>query len=156
MVYEATNHTFTPNQFFLAYAIVPILIFIAQVTLLPGQSYSTVPELEQKVLKHCDPARDIHSSDSELSDDEEIDRIRFERADRRKRKIRKLDRLLGGEDERHARLEKEEERLHMSAVWGVLHGLPAYKQMLTPWFVLMTLLTVLVRCCLCSTSLPSI
>lgn len=145
MIYEATNHTFTPNKFFLAYTVVPILIFIAQITLLPGQSYATVPELEQKVLKHSDPGRDIHSSDSELSDDEEIDRIRFERSDRRKKKIRKLDRLLGDEDERQARLEKEEEHLHISAVWGALHGLPAYKQMLTPWFILMTLLTVLVR-----------
>lgn len=30
-----------------------------------------------------------------------------------------------------------------SAVWGALHGLPARKQMLTPWFILITLLTVL-------------
>ena len=30
-----------------------------------------------------------------------------------------------------------------SAVWGALHGLPAHQQMLTPWFILITLLTVL-------------
>lgn len=30
-----------------------------------------------------------------------------------------------------------------SAVWGALHGLPAHKQMRTPWFILITLLTVL-------------
>lgn len=37
----------------------------------------------------------------------------------------------------------EEERQVASGIWGVLHGLPAHKQMLTPWFILILLMTVL-------------
>lgn len=62
---------------------------------------------------------------------------------RRKTKIQKLNKLLGTEDERQKRADREEERLSKSAVWGVLHGQPAYQQMLSPWFILITLLTVL-------------
>ncbi|KAE8441069.1 hypothetical protein EG329_005898 [Mollisiaceae sp. DMI_Dod_QoI] len=143
MAYEATGHGFTPDKFFFLYTIVPIAIFLCQITLLPAQMYDTVPQLEKKIEKARDPARDIHSSDDEISSDNEVDRIRYERSYRRKNKIQKLDKLLGDEGERQERAGREEERLVNSAVWGVLHGQPAHKQMLSPWFILMTLLTVL-------------
>jgi hypothetical protein len=142
MAYEATNHVFTLDKFFCFYTIIPILIFLSQITLLPSQSYDTVPVLEKKIQKAYDASRDIHSSDEEISSDEEVERVRHERSDRRKNKIQKLDKLLGDEDQRQERAELEEERITKSAVWGALHGLPAHKQMLTPWFILITLLTV--------------
>jgi MFS family permease len=143
MAYEATNHAFTPDKFFLFYTLIPVLIFLSQITLLPSQSYDTVPVLEKKIEKAHDATRDVHSSDDEILSDDELDRIRQERLYRRKNKIHKLDELLGDEAERQERAEREEERLAKSAVWGALHGLPAHKQMLTPWFILITLLTVL-------------
>ncbi len=63
--------------------------------------------------------------------------------DRRETRIRKLDKLLGNENERQERADREEERLNRSAVWGVLHGQSAYQQMRSPWFILITFLTVL-------------
>lgn len=143
MGYEATNHVFTPDRFFLYYKFVPILIFLSQITLLPSQNYDTVPQLEKKIEKAHDPSRDIHSSDDEILSDDELERIRHERSYRRKNKIHRLDELLGDQDERQERAKREEERLIKSTVWGVLHGLPAHKQMLTPWFILITFLTVL-------------
>lgn len=143
MVYEATNHVFTPDRFFLFYTLVPVLIFISQLAILPSQSYDTVPLLDKKLERAKDPARDVHTSDDALSSDSEVSRIRQQRSIRRKKKLRKLNKLLGDESDRQERAELELERQTKSAVWGALHGLPARKQMLTPWFTLITLLTVL-------------
>jgi hypothetical protein len=133
MAYEATNRIFTPDKFFSFYTIIPLLIFISQIILLPSESYDTVPILEKKIEKALDRTRDIHSSDDDISSDDEVERRRFERTNRRMNKIQKLDSLLGDEDERQERAEREEERLITSAVWGALHGLPAHKQMRSPW-----------------------
>lgn len=143
LAYEATNHVFTPDRFFLLYTLVPIFILMSQIAILPSQSYDTVPQLERKIEQARDASRDVHSSDDEIPSDDEVDRIRSWRSDRRKSKIQKLDKLLGDEGLRQERADREEERLSKSAVWGVLHGQPAHKQMLTPWFILITLLTVL-------------
>jgi MFS family permease len=143
MAYEATNHVFTPDRFFFYYTLVPILILLSQLTILPSQSYDTVPLLDKKLEKAKDATRDVHNSDDEISTGDELDRVRQQRSIRRKEKIRKLNKLLGTEGERQERAELELERQSKSAVWGVLHDLPAQKQMLTPWFILITLLTVL-------------
>jgi hypothetical protein len=143
MAYDATDHVFTPDKFFLFYTVIPILIFLSQITFLPSQSYDTVPLLEKKIEKAHDATRDVHSSDEEISSDDEVDRLRHERSNHRKNKIQKLDELIGDEGERQERAGREEERIAKSAVWGALHGEPAYKQMFTPWFILITLLTVL-------------
>lgn len=143
MAYEATNHAFTPDRFFLFYTLIPIFIFLAQITLLPYQSYDTVPQLDQKLEKARDAKRDVHTSDEEIYSDDELSRVRQQRSIRRMKKLRKLNNLLGDEEQRQERAEHEFERQTKSTVWGALHGLPARKQMLTPWFVLITLLTVL-------------
>lgn len=143
LVYEATDHKFGPDKFFICYTAIPALIFLSQITLMPSQSYDTVSLLEQKIEKAQDATRDVHSSDDEISNNAELRRVRLERSRRRRRKIQSLDELLGDESERQQRAEQEEERKELSVVWGVLHGLPAHKQMLSPWFVLITLLTVL-------------
>jgi MFS family permease len=143
IAYERSKHEFTPDRFFLYYNMVPLLILISQLTILPSQSYDPVPLLDKKLEKAKDASRDMHPSDEEISSEEEVDRLRHERRVRRKHKIRKLNKLLGDESQRFERAEQELERQNKSAVWGALHGLPARKQMLTPWFILITLLTVL-------------
>lgn len=57
--------------------------------------------------------------------------------------MQELDKLLGNADERQQKAAKEETRLAVSGVWGVLHGKSPIEQMLSPWFILMLLLTVL-------------
>lgn len=141
VTYQSTG--FTPDRFFLCYTIVPILILVSQVTILPTQSYDTVPLLEKTIEKAQDATRDVYTSDEEISSDNEVNCLRNQRSLRRKKKILKLSKLIGDQDERQERAEKEEERKNASAVWGVLHGLPAHRQMLSPWFILITLLTVL-------------
>lgn len=75
--------------------------------------------------------------------DKEVRRLRSRRQERRESKLQLLDELLGNAEERQYRAEKEEYRHGTSGVWGVLHGLSASRQMLSPWFILLALLTVL-------------
>jgi len=142
IAYEASNRTFKPQHFFLAYLAVPVAIAIAQLTLLPTESYKTQGQIEMKYKKAVDPMQDLHSSDDELSDDE-IWRRRKNRSVRRRKRLDKLDELVGDEFTRKLREEKEEQRQEASKVWGALHNKSAHEQMVTPWFYLLTFLTVL-------------
>ena len=51
--------------------------------------------------------------------------------------------MLGDAEFRQEREHREEERLATSGVWGALHGKSAREQMLSPWFILIALLTSL-------------
>ncbi|KAK7182986.1 hypothetical protein DPSP01_006063 [Paraphaeosphaeria sporulosa] len=142
LIYDATNRAFKPQHFFLAYLIVPFAILLAQLTFLPTESYKTPGQLQQKLEKAEDVMRDVHSSDDELSDDE-MWRRRKMRSNRRKRRQQKLDKLVGSPDRRRRLEEREEHRQDAAGVWGALHNKPPNEQMMTPWFYLLTLLTVL-------------
>jgi MFS family permease len=141
LAWEATEGSFSPDQFFIAYLTIPVLIVVSEFTLMPKASYHTTPELERKIEKAQDSMRDIHDSDQDLSDGE-MYRVRSNRAEQRQNKLDRLEDLVGDIEAREERAHQEEERQVVSGIWGVLHGLPAHQQMLTPWFVLLLLLTV--------------
>ncbi|KAK2759809.1 hypothetical protein FQN54_002543 [Arachnomyces sp. PD_36] len=143
IAYDATDHAFTPDMFFLVYLIVPLVLLVAQLTLMPANSYQSMPQLEESIENAQDPDQDVHDSDDEIDTTAELVRVRSNRADLRHDEMRKLDELVGVHNERRERAEKEEERHITSQVWGVLHSQPAYKQMRSAWFILITLLTIL-------------
>ncbi|KAL5349829.1 hypothetical protein ACLOAV_004863 [Pseudogymnoascus australis] len=90
-----------------------------------------------------DATRDVHDSDDEVESVAELSGIRRTRKNRRQFRIQRLNELMGDENTRQQRAEREEERKLTSAVWGVLHGQSTLKQILSPWFILITLLTAL-------------
>ncbi|KAI1354260.1 amino acid transporter [Xylaria sp. FL0043] len=143
LAWEATDGSFAPNQFFFAYTIVPVILLIGEFALMPRDAYQTTPDLEHKIEKAQDPTRDIHDSDQDVESEGELYRVRASRADRRASKLGQIEEILGDADEREERAQKNEEIQVVSGVWGVLHGLPAHRQMMTPWFVLILLLTVI-------------
>ena len=59
LTYEASNGTFTPEIFFFGYLVVPILIFIAQFTIMNEDAYKTVPQMEMKIEREQDATRDV-------------------------------------------------------------------------------------------------
>jgi MFS family permease len=59
LAYEASDGSFTPEKFFFAYLAVPVLILIAQFTLMNEDAYKTVPQLEAKLEKEQDATRDV-------------------------------------------------------------------------------------------------
>ncbi|RMJ26903.1 Mfs transporter [Aspergillus sp. HF37] len=143
MVWEATERRFTPDKFFLGYLVVPALIFVSLVTFMPKSDYKSVQQLEAKIKSVQDPLCDVHEFDEDISDDSEL-RLRRQRcAEARQAKIQEVDEVIGDESERKSRLEQEEERQATAGVWGALHGKPAHQQMATPWFILITLMTVM-------------
>ena len=141
--WEASGGSFAPSQFFFGFIAVPVIILVAEWTFMPAEAYHTTPELELKIEKAQDPARDIHASDEDISADEELYRVRSHRAEHRRDKLHQIEDLVGGPDEREERARAVEDHHVASGIWGVLHGLPAHRQMLTPWFILLLLLTVL-------------
>lgn len=142
LAYESSHGRFSPQKFFFGYTVVPVLILLAQVTIMNSASYKTQAELERKIEKNQDATRDVHDSDDELSD-REVRRLRERRRDHRESNLAELDKLLGDAEARQHRVEKQEERLANSGVWGALHGKSSREQMMSPWFILITLLTVL-------------
>jgi MFS family permease len=51
LAYQRSNGAFSPQLFFFWYLAVPVLIFIAQFTIMSPDNYKTMPELEQKLEK---------------------------------------------------------------------------------------------------------
>ncbi|KAI0389156.1 amino acid transporter [Xylariaceae sp. FL0594] len=142
LVWEATNGVFAPNRFFFAYLAVPTILLVGEFALMPREAYHTTPELEHKMEKAQDASRDIHDSDEDIESMEELYRVRSDRADRRLATLGQIEDVLGDAGEREERAQKQEEVQAASGVWGVLHGLPAHRQMMTAWFILILLLTI--------------
>jgi len=59
LAYESSQGRFTPQKFFFGYLIVPAFILLAQVIVMNADGYKTVPQLEEKVEKAQDAARDV-------------------------------------------------------------------------------------------------
>ncbi|TDZ39558.1 Protein FMP42 [Colletotrichum spinosum] len=142
LVYDATDGQLSLEKFFYAYMAIPALLVIAEVVYMPARSYHSIPQLEEKIEKVQDNGRDVHESDDEISDDRTLRKIRSARADRRLSKLDQIEEVVGDAQQREERIKVNEERHEASGVWGVLHGVSAQKQIQSPWFVLILLLTI--------------
>ena len=138
LAYQSSSGSFTLQQFFLLYLIVPAFILVAQLFIMPAHSYKTVGEL----VKHAeDPANDTHSSDEEIESQERRQAIQDTRRQHRESVVSEITHLLGsttGDEQQKA----EEQKAQRSGVHGALHGKTAARQIASPWFVLMTLFTI--------------
>ncbi|KAI1329352.1 amino acid transporter [Xylariaceae sp. FL0255] len=142
LAWEATDGAFAPNQFFFAFITVPVILLVGEFVLMPRAAYQTTPELEHKIEKVQDATRDVHDSDQDIDSDTELYRVRSHRAEARLMKLDQIENVLGDAEEREGRAQKEEDIHQASGVWGVLHGLPAHHQMMTAWFILILIMTV--------------
>ncbi|RMZ78204.1 hypothetical protein DV738_g4047, partial [Chaetothyriales sp. CBS 135597] len=143
LIFESTDGAFGTRQLFLVYLVVPVLILIANLTLMPRHSYETRAELENDMEQACDNTLDIHDSDDDLESLAEVYSVRSKRAAERAKSASQITDLIGDEVQQIKHEIKEDEKKMASGVWGVLHGLPASKQMRTPWFILIAMFTVL-------------
>jgi MFS family permease len=139
LIYAASNGTFWPKKFFLAYLAVPAFILVAQIFLMPRNSYKTVGEL---VIQAEEQVHDEHESDNEIEDQELLARLRQARHEHSENIISEITELLGSK-KGQKQVKKEQEKMHISGVWGALHGRTAADQIRTPWFILITLFTVI-------------
>ncbi|PQE27208.1 major facilitator superfamily transporter protein [Rutstroemia sp. NJR-2017a WRK4] len=134
MLYQWSNETLHPKKFFLVYLAVPAFIFVAQLFIMPHQSYKTVGELVQQV----------EDTDSIYDDqmDENTALLREERRQRRESVVSEITELLGTKPG-SKQVKQEERKNKISGVWGALHSRTVVQQILSPWFILITLFTVI-------------
>lgn len=100
---------------------------------MPSQSYKTVGEMVKQV------------EDDDLFDDqmdENTALLREERRQPRSSIVSEITELLGTKPG-SKQVKQEERKNKISGVWGVLHGKTVVQQVLSPWFVLITLFTVI-------------
>lgn len=138
LLYQGSGGTLTIRKFFLIYLVIPAFILLSQIFIMPHNSYKTVSEL---VKQAQDPSNDAHDSDDEIADDEYRADVQNARREHRESVVSEITALLGSnaDDEQTA---KEEQQAKRSGVWGVLHGRSASQQIMSWWFVLITLFAV--------------
>ena len=131
LIYSASDEIFKPQQFFLVYLIVPIFILVVQLTIMPPHSYKTVGEL----ISYADTV-----DTSEYVNGEEDIRARQQHREHRENIVSETTSLLGKSGNKQQA--EEERKKTISGVWGAQHGKSAFQQIKTPWFIFITLFTV--------------
>ena len=127
LMYSASRGSFTPQKFFLVYLIVPIFILVVQIFVMPANSYKTVGELITEVEER-----------TEETDPNSEDMARWRQ--HRESVVSETTTLLGKSATKQQT--EEEQKKQISGVWGALHGRSALQQIMTPWFILVALFTV--------------
>ncbi|KAK7932244.1 hypothetical protein PG985_002956 [Apiospora marii] len=143
MAYEASGGRFKPQHFFLGYLLVPVLLVLAELTFMPRFAYQTMPQIQDRLDRAKTSRYDAHGSDDELETEAQRREARAGRAQARHDRLKRIETVTGGSRERRKREGRLERRQEASGVWGMLHGLPVARQMATPWFGLVLVLTML-------------
>jgi len=134
IIYQWSDGTFSPKKFFLGYLVVPVFILIVQIFLMPKASYKTVGEL----VKQVEEADGVY--DDQIDENSAL--LRDERRQHRQSVVSEITDLLGSKSG-VTHLKKEEIKNKISGVWGVMHGKTVRQQITSPWFILITLFTVI-------------
>jgi MFS family permease len=138
LIYQGTDGSFTPKNFFLIYLIVPVYILVVQIFFMPSTSYKTVGELVNQV----EEISVVHDSDDDIEDDAAVRGLRDARRSHRESIVSEITELLGTKDGA-TQAKEEEKKRNTSGVWGALHGRTAAQQIRSPWFILIALFTIL-------------
>lgn len=133
LIYQGTNGSFNTRKFFLIYLIVPVLILIAQLVVMPAKSYKSVGELVKQVE---DTQNDISRTNG--VGEEHVQNARQEHYDTVATEVSELLGSKSGDKQ----AKQEEDKIRRSGVWGALHGKTALQQILSPWWVLITIFTM--------------
>ena len=138
LIYTVSHGSFTPSRFFIVYLAVPVFLLLVQVFVMPSRSYKTVGEL---LAAAEGSSVEVNPEEEDTDDPVYLDRARVDRRLRRESIMSEIAPLLGPKGE--AKQQRQEQRKkEISGVWGALHGQLAFQQIKSPWFVLITLFTV--------------
>ncbi|KAF4121683.1 Sugar (and other) transporter [Geosmithia morbida] len=143
IAYDASKGAFTPATFFGWYLSVPLVILATELIYMPAHGYHTMSELEVKIERAQNPDADAHASDDNITDRDELIRVRNARADHRHDKLSRMESLAGNTFRRRRRFYDKDASHEASGVWGVLHGHPFRRQIRSPWFTLILAMTVI-------------
>ncbi|KAL8419762.1 hypothetical protein RB594_002797 [Gaeumannomyces avenae] len=119
--------------FFLAYLVVPAAIILLQLTLLPKNSYKTVGEMIE----------DIKEPDGLEGTCDQIDEhTALLQEEARQQREEQVGELLGT-TRMDTQVNREVRQNIKSGVWGIMHNSTIKQQLLSPWFILIMLFTVI-------------
>lgn len=138
LIYEASHDEFTPQRFFLIYLLVPVFILLIQMFVMPANSYKTVGEL---ITQAENSTNGFDTAEYGTEDTTRRRQIEQQRRQRRESAVSEVTSLLGKSGTKQQKAEKKKKNI--SGVWGALHGRSALQQMMTPWFLLITIFAVL-------------
>ncbi|KAI7158796.1 MFS general substrate transporter [Hortaea werneckii] len=137
LIYQATDGAFKPRHFFLLYLVVPVFILAAQLFLMPNQSYKTASE---QMKQGEESTNNVHGSDNEVEGDVTQQQRRTHRESAASETTALLDH---SKSDRTNENDNPPNTTAPHPVWGALHGRSALQQITTPWFLLITLFTML-------------
>lgn len=138
LIYQGSKGKFNTKKFFLVYLIVPVFILIVQLLIMPYKSYKTVGEMVQ----HAEEQDSVHSSDDEISDEDQRLQIQTQRHEDHENFVSEVTALIGSKSA-DDQAKKEEEKAQTSGVFGALHGKTVLQQIASPWWILITIFTVI-------------
>lgn len=135
LIYESTEGKFWPKKFFLVYLAVPAFVLVVQLFIMPAQSYKTVSELVKQVEQEEDAL-------DQTRHDSIHDRPTQTRTERTQSIVSEVTNLLSSKDG-SSQAHTQEQKQAKSGVHGAMHGRTVVEQVLSPWWILITLFTIL-------------
>jgi MFS family permease len=135
IAYEKSGGAFHIHDFFTIFLVVPVFILLAQIFIMPHESYVTMKELALESL-------DIHEAPSGESSYVTEETALLETAGNQSASgiPKYLDNCKDDGQISHCHVDDLEQN---SGVWGVLHGLSILDQLKTPWFYIMVAFTTI-------------
>lgn len=131
VLYEKTGGKLTTGILFKIYLVVPLFILLVQLFVMPKQSYKSVSE----IVKEAED--EVNAPTPPDASVEEQHSFR-ERRDSTASEITALLEMPANTK----RANREDKKNKVSGVWGAMHGQSAWQQVKSPWFLLITLFTV--------------
>ncbi|KAH3671749.1 hypothetical protein OGAPHI_000454 [Ogataea philodendri] len=124
-------HNLTLKKFFTAYLVVPIFIFVCQVTVMPSESYKTVETLAKMGETGID--------ESGLPMDPEDLRYTGQEVQAQRSRRNSIKSIRSTRSTKSVYEEIADSRLHQKSggIFGVLHDKSLKKQITSPWYILM-------------------
>jgi MFS family permease len=131
IVYERTGGKLNTQNLFKIYLVVPVFILLVQIFVMPKSSYKSVSEIVHEVEEEANAP-----TPPEATEDEQRS-IRERRFSAASEVTALLDSTANVK-----RADREDKKNSTSGVWGAMHGRTAWEQIKSPWFILITLFTV--------------
>ncbi|CEJ61481.1 hypothetical protein PMG11_10014 [Penicillium brasilianum] len=143
VAYKASCQSLTPCIFFLWFNVAPVLLVIGFIGIMPREGYGS-SVLPKKQLRHTDDHFDhIIFTRNEVNDIEDHYSAGNKHYLRLRARLSKFQKFLGTNKITQQRAQSADSQKDTSQVLGALHDLPARQQMVSPWFILITLMTIL-------------
>lgn len=143
LAYESFGNILSPDKFFIGYIAVPVFILVAEFSIMPSRPYHSPARHEAEVEDNRHRVQYRYASDYDTSNNKDISQTRITWPEEGQKSLCQLEESMYDAKRPTEQADSKENKQETAEGWGVLHSLPAYKQMRTTWFMLLFFLTAL-------------